>query len=87
MAKGKIAHWTTDRGFGFIRPLDGGRDLFLHISDIRHDEYDPKVGDEVSYSLKQGSQGRPQATGAVITGVPRARRDWVAILAAPVGNC
>lgn len=84
MAKGKIAHWTTDRGFGFIRPLDGGRDIFLHISDIRHDAYEPKVGDEVSYSLKQGSKGRPQAAGAVIAGVPRASRNWATMLAAPI---
>ncbi|MBE9553909.1 MAG: cold shock and DUF1294 domain-containing protein [Proteobacteria bacterium] len=84
MAQGKIVDWKFDRGFGFVRPKDGGRDVFLHISDIRHEGYEPQVGDEVSYSLKLDDQGRPRAARAVIAGVARPGRSshkWADLLA------
>ncbi len=77
MAKGRIVHWKPDRGFGFVRPKNGGRDVFLHISDIRHSGYEPQIGDDVRYSLKQDGQGRRRAAGAAIAGVPRMRREWI----------
>jgi cold shock CspA family protein len=36
LRKGKLATWKDDRGFGFIKssdPIDGNKDIFLHISD------------------------------------------------------
>lgn len=88
MAKGKIVDWKLDRGFGFVRPHDGGRDVFLHISDIRHDDYEPKIGDEVSFSLKQDAQGRQRAEMVIVAGVRRSRADiqrsrnkWADVLA------
>ncbi|UCH74826.1 MAG: cold shock and DUF1294 domain-containing protein [Rhodospirillales bacterium] len=87
MAKGRIVHWKSDRGFGFVRPQNGGQDVFLHISDVRHAGYEPQVGDDVSYSVKQDGQGRRRAAGAVIDGVPRTRREWIDVVAVliPVG--
>ena len=73
MVQGKIVDWKADRGFGFIRPRVGGGDVFLHISDLRHDGYEPQIGDEVSYSLKQDAYGRPRAARVVVAGVSRSR--------------
>jgi uncharacterized membrane protein YsdA (DUF1294 family)/cold shock CspA family protein len=84
MAKGKIVHWKAERGFGFIRPRDGGGNVFLHIGDIRHDGYEPQIGDDVSYSLKKDAHGRPRAAGVVVAGVGRSRREWFVALAALV---
>lgn len=84
MVQGKIVDWKTDRGFGFIRPLNAGGDVFLHVSDIRHDGYEPQIGDAVSFSLKQDAHGRPRAARAVIAGVPRPDRsshEWADLLA------
>jgi len=84
MAKGKIVHWKVDRGFGFIQPCGDGGDVFLHIGDLRHVGYEPKIGDEVSYSLKQDDHGRPRAAMAVIAGVALPRRSahqWADLLA------
>jgi hypothetical protein len=33
---GKLTTWKDDRGFGFIQPDDGGKDVFLHISALRN---------------------------------------------------
>ncbi|MDJ1170725.1 cold shock domain-containing protein [Roseofilum sp. BLCC_M154] len=30
--KGQLATWKDDRGFGFIQPDNGGKEVFLHIS-------------------------------------------------------
>jgi uncharacterized membrane protein YsdA (DUF1294 family)/cold shock CspA family protein len=84
MVQGKIVDWKADRGFGFVRPRDGGGDVFLHISDIRHDGYEPHIGDEVSFSLEQDAHGRPRAAWAVIAGIPRPGRsshEWADLLA------
>jgi len=32
--EGIVKKWIADRGFGFITPADGGRDLFVHISGL-----------------------------------------------------
>ncbi|MBX3656715.1 MAG: cold shock domain-containing protein [Ramlibacter sp.] len=31
---GKIHTWNEERGFGFIRPTDGGQDIFVHVSSV-----------------------------------------------------
>lgn len=49
MNKGKLITWKEDRGFGFIKPNSGGKDLFLHISDLKDSAHRPQVGDTICY--------------------------------------
>lgn len=35
MARGVIKKWVQERGFGFIRPENGGEDIFFHFSALR----------------------------------------------------
>ncbi len=56
--KGKIAR-LTDRGFGFITPDEGGKDLFFHARSLSEGVmYDSlKEGDVVSYDVEEGDKG------------------------------
>ena len=57
--KGTITKIVSDRGFGFIKPEEGEKDLFFHarsvVGDVVFD--DLKDGDEVSYDIEEGPKG------------------------------
>lgn len=58
---GTISRWGT-RGFGFLRPDDGGEDLFVHGAAFKGVE--PYVGQRVEYTAFRGRDGRPVAANA-----------------------
>jgi CspA family cold shock protein len=63
MAKGTVKWFNTTKGFGFIQPDDGSKDVFLHISDVQRAGLDaPQEGDKLTYELQQGQQGKVSAT-------------------------
>ena len=79
---GTLRSWHEDRGFGFIAPKDGGRELFVHISAFPRDGSRPTVGESLTYELGRGKDGKPQAVrvfrwaiGAPSTYPTRRRRD------------
>jgi uncharacterized membrane protein YsdA (DUF1294 family)/cold shock CspA family protein len=64
--KGKLRSWNDDRGFGFIVPSEGGKDIFLHISALSNRDRRPEIGQVVTYALSTDDQGRPRATKATL---------------------
>jgi cold shock CspA family protein len=58
---GTLRSWDDGRGFGFIAPTNGGRELFVHISAFPQDGSRPAVGESLTYELGQGKGGKPQA--------------------------
>ncbi|MDG4601849.1 MAG: cold-shock protein [Defluviicoccus sp.] len=63
MATGTVKWFNAQKGFGFIQPDDGGRDVFLHISAVeRSGMGNPHEGQKVSYDLESDRQGRMSAT-------------------------
>lgn len=59
--KGTIAR-LTDRGFGFITPEDGGKDVFFHAREVKGIPYnDLKEGEVVTFELTTTDRG-PAAT-------------------------
>mgnify|MGYP003456895740 CR=1 FL=1 len=64
--KGTLKTWKEDRGFGFISPESGGRDLFIHISALGQTTHRPRPGDIVHYQVNRDRQGKLRAVNARI---------------------
>jgi uncharacterized membrane protein YsdA (DUF1294 family)/cold shock CspA family protein len=60
--KGKVARWNDAKGFGFITPEKGGKDIFIHVSSVRDMKSRMKAGVTLSYSIVKDDQGREQAS-------------------------
>jgi cold shock protein len=62
MATGIVKWFNDAKGFGFIKPDDGGKDLFVHLSAIQAGGLTTlKEGERVDFVVTQGAKG-PQAT-------------------------
>jgi len=66
--KGKIRSWNDQKGFGFIQPEGGGKDVFLHISAFGNRDHRPEDGQLVAYTLTTDDRGRPRADKAILQG-------------------
>jgi uncharacterized membrane protein YsdA (DUF1294 family)/cold shock CspA family protein len=66
--KGKIQSWNDPKGFGFIEPIDGGKNVFLHISSFSNRARRPEIGQMVTYAPSTDAQGRPRAVNATLPG-------------------
>lgn len=57
MSSGTIAR-LTDRGYGFIKPDGGEKDLFFHAKDLQEVRYDDlREGDKVSFDIAESQKG------------------------------
>ena len=54
MKKGTVKFFNNAKGFGFITPDDGSKDVFVHKNDLIDEISD---GDKVSYDVKEGPKG------------------------------
>lgn len=79
MTNGKVVHFDTQRGFGFLAPDAGGEDVFLHVNDIDFDESALRPGTAVTFDVEKGDKGLKAVNVAVVGGAPAAssapRRD------------
>ena len=66
--KGKITSWHDDKGYGFISPLSGGKQVFIHIKAFSNRNRRPEIGQVVTYGISSDKQGRPCAEKATLAG-------------------
>jgi CspA family cold shock protein len=63
MAVGTVKFFNTTKGFGFITPETGGKDVFVHISAVERAGLRTLAdGQKVSFELEKDRQGRESAT-------------------------
>ncbi len=62
MAKGTVKWFNDQKGYGFITPEDGSKDLFVHHTAIQGEGFKSlRDGQSVEFEVSQGPKG-PQAT-------------------------
>jgi cold shock CspA family protein len=80
---GKLVSFDSSRGFGFIRPDDGGPDVFVHVNDIGLDEDELRQGRVFEFDVTEGDRG-PKAVNLTVVGgqptppAPRHKKDRAA---------
>ena len=66
---GTVKFFNTERGYGFIKPDDGGRDVFVHITAVeRAGMKSLNEGQHISFDVEPDKKGKgPKAVNLVIT--------------------
>lgn len=95
--KGKLKSWNDDRGFGFIDPIQGGEEIFVHIKAFGPQSSRPRVNELLWFEIEPGPQGKKRAKNvefvrkiagggkvARINRKPAAQRGSASLVAIPV---
>ena len=63
MSSGTVKWFNATKGYGFIQPDDGSKDVFVHISAVERSGLGRlNEGNKISYDLERGQQGKTSAT-------------------------
>ena len=77
---GTVKFFNGERGYGFIKPDDGGRDVFVHITAVeRAGMKSLNEGQRINFDVEPDKKGKgPKAVNLVITGYPKpGTNEWV----------
>ena len=62
MAKGTVKWFNATKGYGFIQPSSGGKDVFVHISAVEVSGLGSlHEGQKLTFELERGQQGKTSA--------------------------
>ncbi|WP_428898096.1 cold shock protein (beta-ribbon(,) CspA family) [Parelusimicrobium proximum] len=58
MAKGKVKWFNDQKGYGFVTPEDGSKDLFVHYQEIQGEGFKTlSEGQEVEFDIVESEKG------------------------------
>jgi len=67
MANGTVKWFNTTKGYGFIAPDDGGKDVFVHISAVERAGLTGLADNQkVTFDVEEGRNGREAAMNIVL---------------------
>ena len=84
--KGTITEWNDDRGFGFIKPAEGGERVFCHIRAFQERSKRPALNATVTYEQGRDQHGLLQARQVRYGSAARREREAPTVGAAPAPN-
>jgi len=62
MSTGTVKWFNAQKGYGFIQPDDGSKDIFVHISAVERSGIgNLREGQKLSYQIERGQQGKSSA--------------------------
>ncbi|MBY8974311.1 cold-shock protein [Rhodobacteraceae bacterium NNCM2] len=67
MANGTVKWFNATKGYGFIQPESGGKDVFVHISAVERSGLTGLADDQkVTYDIEAGRDGRESAVNLAL---------------------
>lgn len=68
LSNGTVKWFNSQKGYGFIQPEDGQKDVFVHISALERAGISTlQEGQKLSYDLEHGQQGKTSAVNLQLT--------------------
>jgi CspA family cold shock protein len=68
MAKGMVKWFNADKGYGFIEPEGGGKDIFVHISKVQASGLQTLENNQaIEFEMVDGVDGRQMAGNITLT--------------------
>ena len=61
MSTGTVKWFNAQKGYGFIQPDDGSKDVFVHISAVERAGMSLTEGQKLNYDIEKGQQGKSSA--------------------------
>lgn len=68
---GKLKTWNVERGFGFISPVEGGQDIFVHVSELPSG-FTPSPDAALTFEISLNAQGKKKAVRVRLEPLPAA---------------
>ncbi|MBL0010666.1 MAG: cold shock domain-containing protein [Nitrosomonas sp.] len=59
--EGNLTKWNDDQGFGFITPVRGDPEIFVHISAFPKDGHRPTIGERLTFEIEIDREGKKRA--------------------------
>jgi uncharacterized membrane protein YsdA (DUF1294 family)/cold shock CspA family protein len=73
-SKGTLTTWNDERGFGFLKPSQGGEEIFVHARAFRVRDGRPQVGQVMFFDVEFMPQGKRRANNVELIRPPHTRK-------------